>query len=82
MATLIKTAKQEEIKTPIEVGCKVTFIGDLPGGYYDNYSGYSNRGAIYGTVIKVSKVNCQVNTKAGDVYKVAICDVVNMEDLF
>ena len=82
MATLIKTANQEEIKTPIEVGSKVTFIGDLPGGYYDNYSGYSNRGAIYSTVIKVSKVNCQVSAKAGDVYKVAICDVVNMEDLF
>jgi hypothetical protein len=82
MATLIKTAKQEEIKTPIEIGSKVTFIGDLPGGYYDNYSGYSNRGPIYGEVIKVSKVSCQVSTKAGDVYKVAICDVVNMEDLF
>jgi hypothetical protein len=82
MATLIKTAKQEEIKTPIEVGSKVTFIGNLPGGYWDNYSGYSNRGSMYGIVTKASKVNCQVTTKIGDTYKVAIVDLTNMEDLF
>ena len=82
MSTLMKSAKLAQATTPITVGSKVTFIGDLPGGYYDNYSGYSNRGAMYGTVIKVSKVNCQVSTKAGDIYKVAISDVVNMEDLF
>jgi hypothetical protein len=82
MATLIKTAKQSEVKTPIEIGSKVTFIGNLPGGYYDNYSGYSNRGAVYGTVIKKFTVNCQVMTKIGDIYKVAIKDLTNIEDLF
>lgn len=80
MATLIKTAKQTE--TPIEIGSKVTFIGDLPGGYYDNYSGYTNRGSVYGIVTKKFIVNCQVETKNGDVYKVAISDLTNMEDLF
>jgi len=78
MSTLIKTAK----KAPIEIGSKVTFTGNLPGGFYDNYSGYSNRGAIYGTVIKKFSVNCQVETKTGDIHKVAIKDLTNMEDLF
>ena len=82
MSTLIKSAKQSELKTPIEIGSKVTFIGDLPGGYYDNYSGYSKQGAVYGTVIKKFTVNCQVMTKIGDVYKVAINDLTCIEDLF
>lgn len=82
MTTLIKSADSAQAKTTITVGSQVTFIGNLPGGYHDNYSGYSNRGAMYGTVIKVSKVNCNVSTKTGDVYKVAISDLTNMIDLF
>ncbi len=68
--------------TPINVGSQVTWYGDLPGGYHDNYSGWSNKGAKYGTVTKKSTVNCQVTTKCGDVYKVAIADLTNVMDLF
>ena len=75
MSTLMKSAKLAQATTPITVGSKVTFINDTRGGF-------TNWDTIYGTVIKVSKVNCQVSTKAGDIYKVAISDVVNMEDLF
>jgi len=81
MTTLIKSAKESEIKTPIEIGSKVTFIGDLPGGYYDNYSGWSNRGSVYGTVIK-KKLFIATVMKSGDSYKVAIKDITNIEDLF
>ena len=82
MSTLIQTAKKLEVQTPITIGSKVTFFGNLPGGYYDNYSGWSNQGAVYGIVIKKFKVNCEVETKCGDIYKVAIKDLTNIEDLF
>jgi len=82
MATLIKSASQEQLKSKIEVGTRVTFHGNLPGGYWDNYSGYSKQGALYGTVVKVHRVNCEVETKSGDLYKVAIKDLTNIEDLF
>jgi hypothetical protein len=80
MATLIKT--KDQTKTAITVGTRVTFQGNLPGGYYDNYTGYTNKGALYGTVVKVHKVNCIVETKNGNQYKVAIDEVTNIEDLF
>ena len=81
MATLIKSANQE-VKTQIELGARVTFTGNLPGGHYDNYAGYSKVGALYGTVTRMLKVNCEVTTKSGSVYKVAIKDLTNIEDLF
>jgi len=71
MATLIKKAQKAET-TKIQKGMKVSFEGNLPGGYYDNYSGYSKVGSIYGTVTKVNKVTAIVETRDGDVYKTNI----------
>lgn len=75
-------SKKEEVKTVLMVGSRVTFIGNLPGGHYDNYSGYSKVGNIFGTIIKISKVNALVETKNGDVYSVSFDKLTNIEDLF
>jgi len=72
----------ETVKTPLVVGSKVTFIGNLPGGYYDNYSGYSKMGSMFGTVIKVMKVKALVKTKEGQVFEIRVSELTNMEDLF
>jgi hypothetical protein len=80
MAKLITT--KQPTKTPIILGSRVTFQGCLPGGYWDNYSGYSKMGALYGTVIKMKRVNCVVETKSGSQYEVRIDKLTNMEDLF
>jgi len=72
----------ETVKTPLVVGSKVTFIGDLPGGEFDNYSGYSKVGSMFGTVFKVMKVKALVQTKAGQVFEIKISDLTNIEDLF
>ena len=68
--------------TPIQLGDKVTFIGDLPGGYYDNYSGYSKRGNMFGVVIKIHKVNADISMKDGSVFRVEKSKLTNIEDLF
>ena len=72
----------ETVKTPLVVGSKVTFIGNLPGGYYDNYSGYSKIGSMFGTVVKVMRVKALVQTKAGQIYEIKMSELTNMEDLF
>ena len=72
----------ETVKTPLVVGSKVTFIGNLPGGYYDNYSGYSKVGSMFGTVVKVMRVKALVQTKAGQIYEIKMSELTNMEDLF
>ena len=72
----------ETVKTPLVVGSKVTFIGNLPGGYYDNYSGYSKIGSMFGTVVKTMKVKALVQTKAGQVFEIRMSELTNMEDLF
>jgi hypothetical protein len=81
MPTLIKTS-ETKLLTAIVVGSRITFIGDLPGGDYDNYSGYSNRGAMYGTVVKINKVTCDVETRDGNIYRVKNIELTNIEDLF
>ena len=81
MATIISKSVNSN-KTPITNGSRVTFEGNLPGGYYDNYSGYSKVGAIYGTVVEMKKVNCIVRTKGGNEYKARIDELTNIEDLF
>ena len=43
-------SKKEELKTALMVGSRVTFIGNLPGGHYDNYSGYTKVGSMYGII--------------------------------
>jgi hypothetical protein len=86
MAKLITT--KQPTKTPIQLGSRVTFEGNLPGGYYDNYSGYSKRGAIYGTVTGGPAINRKngihviVETKDGSQYNVRLNELTNMEDLF
>jgi len=80
MPTLIKTS--EPTKYAIMVGSRVTFIGDLPGGYYDNYSGYSRKGAMYGTVVKINKITCDVKTRNCSIYRVKNTELTNIEDLF
>ena len=72
----------ETVKTPLVVGSKVTFMGNLPGGYYDNYSGYTKMGSMFGTVIKVMKVKALVQTKEGQVFEIRVSELTNMEDLF
>ena len=72
----------ETVKTPLVVGSKVTFIGNLPGGYYDNYSGYSKVGSMFGTVVKTMRVKALVQTKAGQIYEIKMSELTNMEDLF
>ena len=72
----------ETVKTPLVVGSKVTFIGNLPGGYYDNYSGYSKVGSMFGTVVKVMRVKALVQTKAGQIYEIKMSGLTNIEDLF
>jgi hypothetical protein len=72
----------ETVKTPLVVGSKVTFIGNLPGGEFDRYSGYSKVGSMFGTVTKVMKVNALVQTKTGQVFEIKISDLTNIEDLF
>ena len=72
----------ETVKTPLVVGSKVTFIGNLPGGYYDNYSGYSKIGSMFGTVVKVMRVKALVQTKAGQIYEIKMSGLTNIEDLF
>ena len=37
---------------------------------------------MYGTVIKMKRVNCVVETKSGSQYEVRIDKLTNMEDLF
>jgi hypothetical protein len=80
MPTLIKTS--EPTKYAIMVGSRVTFTGNLPGGYYDNYSGYTERGALYGTVVKINKITCDVKTRNGIIYRVKNNELTNIEDLF
>ena len=75
-------SKIETVKTPLVVGSKVTFIGNLPGGFYDNYSGYSKVGSMFGTVVKTMKVKALVQTKDGDVFEIRMSELTNMEDLF
>jgi hypothetical protein len=75
-------SKKEELKTALMVGSRVTFIGNLPGGHYDNYSGYTKVGSIYGVITKIHKVNAIVETKNGDVYSVPFVKLTNIEDLF
>ena len=72
----------ETVKTPLVVGSKVTFIGNLPGGYYDNYSGYSKVGSMFGTVVKTMRVKALVQTKAGQIYEIKMSGLTNIEDLF
>jgi hypothetical protein len=72
----------KKVETPLVVGSRVTFIGNLPGGYYDNYSGYSKRGSMFGTVIKVMKSKTQVQTKEGQVFEIKKDELTNLEDLF
>ena len=72
----------ETVKTPLVVGSKVTFMGNLPGGYYDNYSGYTKIGSMFGTVTKVMKVKALVQIKNGEVYEIKIDKLTNIEDLF
>lgn len=72
----------ETVKTPLVVGSKVTFMGNLPGGYYDNYSGYTKMGSMFGTVIKVMKVKALIQTKEGQVFEIRVSELTNMEDLF
>jgi hypothetical protein len=72
----------ETVKTPLVVGSKVTFIGNLPGGHFDNYSGYSRRGSMFGTVIELKRVNALVQTKVGQVFEIRISELTNIEDLF
>lgn len=75
-------SKKQSEKTPIKIGSRVTFIGNLPGGDYDNYYGYTKRGAIYATVVATKRVNCIVETKIGDQYEIRIDELTNIEDLF
>jgi hypothetical protein len=75
-------SKKEELKTALMVGSRVTFIGNLPGGQWDNYSGWSKVGSMYGVIIKIHKVNAIVETKNGDVYSVPFAKLTNIEDLF
>jgi hypothetical protein len=69
-------------KSSITLDSRVTFNGNQPGGYWDNYSGYSKFGPIYGTVVKMKKVNCIVRTKDGLEYEARIDELTNIEDLF
>jgi hypothetical protein len=75
-------SKKEELKTALMVGSRVTFIGNLPGGHYDNYSGWSKVGSMFGTITKINKVNAFVEDKNGDVYSVPFAKLTNIEDLF
>jgi hypothetical protein len=81
MATII-SKKENTNKTSITINSRVTFRGCLPGGYWDNYSGYSKMGPIYGTVVKMKRVNCIVRTKDGSEYEARISELTNIEDLF
>ena len=73
-------------KTQINVGNRVTWIGNLPGGYWDNNGGmgcsYSNRGSLYGVVAKLWKVNALIVDKYGKEYRVNRKYITNIEDLF
>jgi len=82
MSKLIKTAESQKTLYAITVGSRVTFQGNLPGGFYDNYSGYSNVGAMYGTVIKINKKTSEVQDRIGNAYKVNNTDLTNIENLF
>lgn len=53
-------SKKEEVKTALMVGSRVTFIGNLPGGQWDNYSGWSKVGSMFGTITKINKVNALI----------------------
>ena len=75
-------SKKEEVKTALMVGSRVTFIGNLPGGHYDNYIGYTKVGSMYGVITKIHKVNAIVETKNGDVYSVPFVKLTNIEYLF
>jgi hypothetical protein len=75
-------SKIETVKTPLVVGSKVTFKGNLAGGYNDNFSGYSKVGARFGTVVKTMKVKALVQTKAGQVFEIRMSELTNIEDLF
>jgi hypothetical protein len=72
----------ETVKTPLVVGSKVTFIGNLPGGYNDNFSGYSKKGSRFGTVVYMKRVNAMVATKEGNIFEIKISELTNIEDLF
>jgi hypothetical protein len=72
----------ETVKTPLVVGSKVTFISNLPGGYNDNFSGYSKKGSMFGTVVKTMRVKALVQTKAGQVFEIRMSELTNIEDLF
>jgi hypothetical protein len=82
MSKLIKTAESQKTLYGITVGSRVTFQGNLPGGFHDNYSGYSKVGAMYGTVIKINKKTSEVQDRIGNVYLVDNVDLNNIENLF
>ena len=51
-------------------------------GHFDNYSGYSRRGSMFGTVVELKRVNALVQTKVGQVFEIRISELTNIEDLF
>jgi hypothetical protein len=75
-------SKKEELKTALMVGSRVTFIGNLPGGQWDNYSGWSKVGSMFGTITKINKVNALVEDKNEDVYSVSFDKLTHINDLF
>lgn len=75
-------AATQTATTEIKVGSKVTFLGHLPGGFYDNYSGYSKIGSLFGTVVKVNPKSLDVQIKDRGVFRIAKAETTNIEDLF
>ncbi len=73
-------------KSNCKKGDRVTWIGNLPGGYWDNNCGmgstYSNQGSLYGVVAKLWKVNALIVDKYGKQYRVNRKYITNIEDLF
>ena len=82
MSKLIKTAESQKTLYAISIGSRVTFQGNLPGGFHNNYGGYSNVGAMYGTVIKINKKTSEVQDRIGNVFLVENTDLTNIENLF
>ena len=75
-------SKKEELRTAVEVGSRVTFIGELLGGERDNYSGWSKMGSMFGTVSKVNKTTIDIDVKDRGVFRVESKKVTNIDDLF
>ena len=75
-------AQPSKVKDKVfEPGMKVVFKASVYGDYYDNYSGYRD-GMVYGTIIKVFKVNALIEIKSGSQFTMPLEKLTDIEDLF